>query len=62
MAERVRDETTISVELDHLEAMGIGMALMAEQERDGLSEPQIEALEKIQHVIARHMQRLGMRS
>lgn len=39
---------TEPVHLNHLEAMGIAMALMAEEQRDGLSGPQREAFEKVQ--------------
>ena len=46
------DWPTRPVELNHLEAMGIGMALMAEEQRDGLSEPQRDALTKIQAAIS----------
>ena len=52
ISEDVTDETlewaTLPVELNHLEAMGICMSLTAEQQRDGLSQPQIDALDKIQ--------------
>lgn len=42
-----QDWPTEPVELNHLEAMGILMALEAEEERDGLSDPQREAKEKV---------------
>lgn len=46
------DWPTRSVQLNHIEAMGIAMSLMAEQQRDGLSQPQIDALAKIQAVLS----------
>ena len=55
----MKDLPTKTVELNHLEAMGIGMSLYAEQARDGLSGPQKEALEKIEVVIGEHMKDMG---
>lgn len=43
---------TRPVELNHLEAMGIAMSLVGEQQRDGLSQPQIDALDKINSVLS----------
>lgn len=42
---------TKPVHLNHLEAMGICMALMFEEQEDGLSQPQRDALEKVQAVL-----------
>ena len=43
--------STRPVELNHLEAMGICMSLLAEEDQDGLSGPQRDALEKVQGVL-----------
>jgi urease gamma subunit len=43
---------TKPVHLNHLEAMGVCMALLTEEERDGLSQPQRDALDKVQEVLA----------
>lgn len=42
---------TAPVYLNHLEAMGICMSLLAEKEAGGLSEPQEDALEKVQSAL-----------
>jgi hypothetical protein len=44
---------TESVELNHLEAMGIAMALYAEEQHGGLSGPQREALVKIHDALGK---------
>jgi hypothetical protein len=48
-----------SVHLNHLEAMGIAMALYAEKGRDGLSQPQRDALDKIETALAGLLDQLG---
>lgn len=53
------DLPTRPVELNHLEAIGICMALMAEEQRDGLSEPQCDALNKVQPVLSALLDDLG---
>lgn len=50
---------TESVELDHLEAMGLLMALYGEQQRSGLSSPQVSAREKLEAVSASLLRGLG---
>lgn len=50
---------TKSVQLNHLEAMGICMSLMAGEERDGLSQPQRDALEKVQAALGELLDQLG---
>ena len=50
---------TRPVELNHLEAMGICMSLMAEELRDGLSEPQREALGKVQATLSLLLDDIG---
>jgi hypothetical protein len=54
-----RDWPTEPVHLNHLEAMGIAMALMGEEERDGLSEPQRGALAKVQDTLGVLLDQLG---
>lgn len=49
---------TLSVEFDHLETMGLLMALSTEEERDGLSSPQVEAKKKLEALWAEHWKRL----
>lgn len=50
---------TLPVELNHLEAMGICMSLTAEEQRDGLSEPQRSALVKVQDVLSNLLDDIG---
>lgn len=50
---------TKSVQLNHLEAMGICMALMFEEQEGGLSKPQQTALDKVQVVLGEHLDELG---
>ena len=50
---------TRPVELTHLEAMGICMALTGEWNRDGLSEPQADALAKVQAILSELLDDLG---
>ena len=48
----MQDWPTVPVEMNHLELMGACMALQAERDSDGLSEPQVSALEKLQDALA----------
>lgn len=50
------------VYLNHLEAMGICMALMGEEEDDGLSEPQRDAYEKVQALVGELLADLRLKS
>lgn len=50
---------TLSVELNHLEAMSLMMALAEEELQNGLSEPQIDARGKIESVLAELLGSLG---
>lgn len=50
---------TRPVELNHLEAMGLMMALAEEELQNGLSEPQIDARGKIESVLAELLGSLG---
>lgn len=53
------DLPTRPIELNHLEAMGICMSLRGEEMRDGLSEPQKDALIKVQDVLSKLLDDLG---
>jgi hypothetical protein len=50
--ERISDRDLEFVGLDHLECMGINMALQRESDKDGLSEPQQSAFDKIQRAFS----------
>ena len=43
-----KDWPTLPVHLNHLQCMGLLMAINAEQEERGLSTPQVEAKEKLE--------------
>jgi hypothetical protein len=57
-----RSWPTRPVELNHLEAMSLCMSLMAEEDRDGLSQPQRTALVKVQATLSLLMDDLGQPS
>lgn len=50
--ERISDRDLEFVGLDHLECMGINMALQKESDDDGLSEPQRSAFDKVQRAFS----------
>lgn len=56
---RLEDWPTRPVELNHLEAMGICMSLMREEQDDGLSTPQRDALGKVQGVLGLLLDDIG---
>lgn len=47
-----------AVQMDHLMVMGSLMALYAEQEQSGLSEPQYRAMQALQETLPRVLPRL----
>jgi len=51
---------TIPVELDHLETMGLLMAVQDHEDRDGLSQPQVDAKRKLEAAWQLHAANMGV--